>query len=99
LIVIVTPELVNPIPAAAPLPTIKYPEKFMPSNSGIPMTTPDESAAAAKTPVPTMPVEKLVESMQQEQPLVIDSSMSAGGGGSYGGASQTTAPAAASPPQ
>ena len=100
LIVIVTPELVYPIPAAAPLPTLKYPDKFMPSNSGIPMTTPDEPATAAKTPVPTMPVEKLIESMQPEQPL-IDSGTSSGGGygGASAGASQTTAPAPTSPPQ
>jgi len=101
LIVIVTPELVNPIPAAAPLPTLKYPDKFLPSNSGILMSTPDEPATAAKTPAPTMPVEKLIESMQPEQPLNIDSSMSAGGGygGASAGATQTAAPAAASPPQ
>jgi pilus assembly protein CpaC len=97
LIVIVTPEIVNPMPAGAPLPALKYPETFMPSASGIPMTTPDESAASSKTPVPTMPVEKLIESMQPEQPLQIDSSMSPGGGTT--GAGQSSAPAAITPPQ
>jgi pilus assembly protein CpaC len=101
LIVIVTPEIVNPIPAAAPLPTLKYPEKFLPSNSGILMSTPDEPATATKIPAPTMPVEKLIESMQPEQPLNSDSGMSSGGGygGASAGATQTTAPATASPPQ
>jgi pilus assembly protein CpaC len=101
LIVIVTPEIVNPIPAAAPLPTLKYPEKFLPSNSGIPMTTPDEPVTTTKIPAPTMPVEKLIESMQPEQPLNSDSGMSSGGGygGASAGATQTAAPAATSPPQ
>ncbi len=97
LIVIVTPEIVNPMPVGAPLPALKYPETFLPSASGIPMTTPDESAAESKTPVPTMPVEKLIESMQPEQPLQIDSSMSPGGGTT--GATQSTAPSASPPPQ
>jgi pilus assembly protein CpaC len=98
LIVIVTPEIVNPIPAGAPVPEIKYPETFMPSNSGIPMTTPGAvgtgTAAAAPQPT-TVPVEKLIESMQPEQPRVIDNSMSAGGGG---GSASTGATSATAPP-
>jgi pilus assembly protein CpaC len=39
LIVIVTPEIVAPIPAGAPLPELKFPGKFLPPNSGIPMNT------------------------------------------------------------
>jgi pilus assembly protein CpaC len=96
LIVIVTPVIVNPIPVGAPLPEIKYPEKFLPSNSGIPMTTPgaDGTAANSATPPPeTMPVEKLIQSMQPEQPLVIDSNMSPTGGSSTGPAQTGTAPA------
>jgi pilus assembly protein CpaC len=95
LIVIVTPEIVNPIPSGSPLPAIKYPETFLPSASGIPMTTPKgEPTSAAKTPQPTMPVEKLIQSMQPEQPLIIDSGMSPGG--SSGGSSSGTSPAGAS---
>jgi pilus assembly protein CpaC len=87
LIVIVTPEIVAPIAAGAPLPQIKYPESFMPSASGIPMSTPDSTASATKPPSPTtMPVEKLVESMKPEQPLVIDSTMSPGSMSQGGGA-------------
>ncbi|HEY4382663.1 MAG TPA: pilus assembly protein N-terminal domain-containing protein [Acidobacteriaceae bacterium] len=84
LIVIVTPEIVNPIPAGAPLPQIKYPDKFLPSNSGIPMTNPDADSAAnspAAQPA-TMPVEKLIQSMQPEQQLQIDNTMSPMGGSS-----------------
>jgi len=76
LIVIVTPEIVSPIPAGAPVPEVKFPDKFLPPNSGIPMTTPGANITGAKPlPVPplTMPVEQLVQSMQPEQPLVTTS--------------------------
>jgi len=36
LIVIVTPEIVAPVPAGAPVPALKYPDKFLPSNSEFP---------------------------------------------------------------
>ena len=91
LIVIVTPEIVNPIPAGGPVPAIKYPETFLPSASGIPMMTPEVPASAAKVPVPTMPVEKLIQSMEPEQPLAADSTTAYGNAGAS--ASQTAAPA------
>jgi pilus assembly protein CpaC len=71
LIVIVTPEVVAPIPAGAPLPELKFPETFLPSASGIPMTNP---GGGVKPAAPTaMPVEKLIQSMQPEQPLNTES--------------------------
>ncbi len=76
LIVIVTPEIVSPIPAGAPVPELKFPDKFLPPNSGIPMTTPGANVTGAKplpVPPPTMPVEQLIQSMQPEQPLVTTS--------------------------
>jgi pilus assembly protein CpaC len=80
LIVIVTPEIVAPIPAEASLPTLKYPAKFLPPNSGIPMNTPD-----AKTPGNTLPptpstvsVEKLLDSMKPETPLQTGDTVSTG---------------------
>jgi len=82
LIVIVTPEIVAPIPAGDPLPSLKFPAKFLPPNSGIPMNNPD-AKTAANTPAPappTMPVEKLIDSMKPETPLMIE-----GGGGTFGG--------------
>jgi pilus assembly protein CpaC len=87
LVVIVTPEIVNPIPTGAPLPGLNYPNKFLPPNSTTPMT-PDVETTVSKPP-PTMPVEALILSMQPEQPLVIEGGMSAGAGG-------TTAPTAIS---
>jgi len=99
LIVIVTPEIVAPIPAGAPLPELKYPSKFLPTNSGIAMHTPDgttnsNSASAdgrALPPPPaTMPVEQLIKSMQPEQPLVTDTMSSGGGYGSSTGATSSS---------
>jgi len=84
LIVIVTPEIVAPIEAGATLPSLKFPAKFLPPNSGIPMNTPDGKTAANTLPsaAPTMPVESLIQSMKPETPLIIDS-----GTGTFGGAS------------
>jgi pilus assembly protein CpaC len=82
LLVIVTPEIVAPIPAGAPLPQVNYPVSFLPSNSNHPMTNPGPSVTGAKplpdTP-PSMPIEKLIESMKPEQPLVVEGGMTSGG--------------------
>ncbi len=82
LLVIVTPEIVAPIPAGTPLPQLHYPVPFMTSNSKEPMANPVPSITGAKplpeTP-PTMPVETLIESMKPEQPLVIEGGMTSSG--------------------
>ena len=91
LIVIVTPEIVAPIPVGAPLPQLKYPQAFLPSNSGIPMNTPD-AKTAANTPAPapaTMPIEKLLDSLKPETPLAIEGST--GGFGTSSSATSTGA--------
>jgi pilus assembly protein CpaC len=99
LIVIVTPEIVAPISAGEPLPDLKLPGKFLPPNSGTPMNTPD-AKTAANTPAPAphaIPVEKLVDSLKPETPLV-----EGGGlvfGSSSGGGNTTAAPAPAPAPQ
>jgi pilus assembly protein CpaC len=95
LIIIVTPEIVSPIPAGSALPELKYPEKFLPLNSGIPMNTPDAKTAAntPATPPTSIPVEKLIESMKPEAPLVIE-----GGGGQFGGGGGGISSAAPSMP-
>lgn len=75
LIVLVTPEIVSPLPAGAPTPDLKYPEQFIPPNSNIPMHQPDEKTAdnTLPPPAPAIPVETLIQSMQPEKPLVIES--------------------------
>jgi pilus assembly protein CpaC len=95
LIVIVTPEIVAPMAAGSPLPQLKFPGKFLPPNTGIPMNTPDaKTADNTLPPAPaSIPVEKLLDSMKPEQPLVIE-----GTGGGFGAASTSTAaPATAAP--
>jgi pilus assembly protein CpaC len=97
LIVLVTPELVTPIPANAALPELKYPEKFLPPNSNLPMHNPD-AKTAENTPSPapaTIPVETLIQSMKPERPLVLE-----GGGtqfGSGGGTVNTNTGASEAP--
>jgi pilus assembly protein CpaC len=92
LIVIVTPEIVAPISAGATLPEPKFPKKFLPPNTGIPMNNPD-----AKTPdntllaaPPVIPVEKLIDSMKPEKALVVESGSGNFGGGAGAGASSAT---------
>jgi pilus assembly protein CpaC len=90
LLVLVTPEVVKPIEATAAKPELKYPNKFLPPNSGIPMTTPEpktpgENSAAAQ---PSLPVEAVQQSAKPEQPLIIE------GATGYFGAASTTNPGA-----
>jgi len=92
LMVLVTPELVAPIPAGAPVPDLKYPVKFLPPNTGIPMNTPDAKNAAntQAPPPPTIPVEKLLDSMKPEAPLVIEGAGTFGSGSSGISSAPTT---------
>lgn len=83
LIVLVTPELVSPIAAGAPTPELKFPVKFLPPNSNVPMHNPDAKTAEntpAATP-PSIPIETLIQSMKPEKPLVIESGTGGFGGG------------------
>ena len=94
LIVFVTLEMVAPIQAGDSLPALKFPTKFLPPNSGIPMNNPD-AKTAANTPAPappTMPVEKLIDSMKPETPLEVQ-----GDTGTFGGASSTTTSTSSAP--
>jgi pilus assembly protein CpaC len=97
LIVIVTPEVVSPIPAGTAPPTLKFPLQFMPPNSNVPMHQPDEKSADNTLPAtpPAVPVETLVDSMKPEKPLVIEGA--AGGFGQSGAAINSGAPGGASP--
>jgi pilus assembly protein CpaC len=94
LIVIVTPEIVSPIPVGTPVPEVKFPRAFLPTNSGIPMNTPDaKTAANTLPPAPaTITIEKLMDSMKPEKQLVIE-----GTSGQFGTASQINNSAPAGP--
>jgi pilus assembly protein CpaC len=91
LMVIVTAELVAPIPVGQTLPELKFPEKFLPANTGIPMNTSDAKSAAntPETPPASIPIEKLLDSMKPETPLVVE------GAGGFG-TSSAAAPAGGS---
>jgi pilus assembly protein CpaC len=101
LIVIVTPEVVQPAHEGT-VPNPKFVEPFMPPNSETPMHHPDGTGtgiAAAAHPAPaapaTVPVEQLIQNMKN-QPTIVDSAgsytssgfASSGSGGS-GGAGST----------
>jgi pilus assembly protein CpaC len=97
LIVLVTPEIVAPIPGGTAPPELKDPSKFMPPNSNIPMHTPD-AKTADNTPAPkpaTIPVETLIESMKPEKSLVIEGATGGFGSGSTAGGGAAAGP---SPP-
>ncbi len=99
LMVIVTPEVVAPIPAGQELPALNYPTKFLPPNSNIAMNNPDaKTAENTLAPAPSVvPVETLIDSLKPEKPLVIEGASGTFGGGggtlsSSGGAAPTAAP-------
>jgi pilus assembly protein CpaC len=105
LIVLVTPEIVQPIPAGGKIPEIKFPEKFMPANSNIPMQQPDNGTAGS-TPAaaPTsVPVETLIDSMKPEKPLIIEGATgtfgTTGPAINSGGPSSSSVPTGAAPQQ
>jgi pilus assembly protein CpaC len=89
LIVIVTPEIVNPMPTGAKLPELNYPVKFLEPNSTVPMHTPDDKKPGtppAPAP-PTMPVEQLIQSLSPEAPLNSEGYSGSGASSSTAGSS------------
>lgn len=91
LIVLVTPEIVQPIPAGAPLPELKWPQPFMPPNSAIPMHNPDTPAVQLPPSPATIPVEKLIESQKPGPQLTVEQGYGSSGGGG-GGSSGSSGP-------
>jgi pilus assembly protein CpaC len=81
LIVIVTPEIVAPVPTGTEIALPNRPQTFLPPNSNTPMHTPDPATTPGPAPA-TMPVEQLIESLKPETPL---SDSGSGGMGSSGG--------------
>lgn len=100
LIVIVTPSIVQPIPAGVAPPELKYPTPFLPPNTGIAMHHPDEkpAGATAATAPPSIPLETLINSLNNEKPLVVESASGSFGTASQGSGNNTSAPAPAPPP-
>ena len=70
LLVIVTPELVRPIPAGQPLPSLNMPIKFMDKNSDVDMNQPgmDKTGPVpVKPPSDSIPVEQLIQQRKEGQ--------------------------------
>jgi pilus assembly protein CpaC len=71
LMVIVTPEIVRPIPHDQPIPEVVFPEKFLPHSSQIPMRTPgmDKTGPVPVKPsAESMPLEELILQRKEGQP-------------------------------
>lgn len=76
LVVIVTPELVRPIPAGATLPGVPAPEPFLPSSPDSSVRNPASSGAGPASapsgqPAKTIPVETLIRSQRRDPQLEV----------------------------
>jgi hypothetical protein len=72
----VTPQLVRPIPAGGATPELKYPLPFLDSQNADAVRKSLTGGGGPAPAVPaekSIPVEKLLESMQQEKPLDVTS--------------------------
>jgi pilus assembly protein CpaC len=69
LLVIVTPEIVRPIPAGQPAPDLNFPQTFLPDNTTTPLRHPgmDKTGPVPVTPLSkTVPLEQLLQPEKQE---------------------------------
>lgn len=107
LIVIVTPEIVQPIAPGAPLPSPKFPTPFMDSspaeNLANPVAAKGVTAAelrpAALPAAKTIPIEDLIQSQKPENPLDMNAVAvgSAGSGAAMPATTPVTSPAGGGP--
>lgn len=70
LLVLITPEIVRPIPAGQPVPSLNFTDKFLPPNSKIEMRQPGLSATGpvpVQPPADSVPVEQLVQTQKMGQ--------------------------------
>jgi pilus assembly protein CpaC len=70
LLILITPEIVRPLPADQPIPELNMKEPFMAGNSNIPMGQPGISKTGpvpVHPPNPSIPVEELVQQQKQGQ--------------------------------
>jgi pilus assembly protein CpaC len=100
LIVIVTPQVVQPVPEGT-IPNPNLVEPFLPPNSTTPMHHPDGTGTGVATAPPpaTIPVEQLIQSMKA-QPAIVDSthSYASSGMGSTGGGTSSAGSGMTPPP-
>ncbi len=70
LLILITPELVRPIPADQPVPVLSFKEPFMPRSSDIPMSQPGigkTGQVPVHPPAGSVPVEQLIQDQKQGQ--------------------------------
>ena len=70
LLVIITPEIVRPIPSGQAVPELKYPTKFLKPNSGIPLQQPGMSVTGqvpVQPPSDSIPIEELIAQQKAGQ--------------------------------
>ena len=73
LLILITPELVHPIPAGAPAPAFNFPVPFLDSVPGNATHTPGVAITGlgvVTPPTKTIPLETLMESLKPEKPLL-----------------------------
>ena len=102
LMVIVTPQIVRPMPAGREIAAPNFPVPFLPPNSTTPMATPGQNVTGpvpVTPPTPSVPVESYIKSLA-EKPLVVTSTSSPYGStqGTSMGTGAAAAPAAPSAP-
>jgi pilus assembly protein CpaC len=71
LLVIVTPEVVRPLPSGQPVPELNFPQTFLKPNTTIPLSQPgmDKTGPVpVKPPSMTMPLEELIQQQKAGQP-------------------------------
>jgi pilus assembly protein CpaC len=99
LMVIVTPEIVRPMPAGQQIAAPKFPVPFLPPNSTTAMTTPGLSVTGpvpVTPPTPSVTVESLVKSLQ-ETPLRVTTVQGTFGAAQQQGTAVGAAPEAPAP--
>ena len=70
LLIIITPQIVRPIPADQPVPQLKMKEPFMPKNTEMPLMQPgmDKTGPVpVNPPTPTVPLETITQAQKQGQ--------------------------------
>jgi pilus assembly protein CpaC len=104
LLVIVTPELVQPMSASAPPMGLPFPKTFLEADPDTAVRTPGVAATGTAVPAPvrTVPAETLMESLRPEEPLDISGSVGGQTAGTAiqpatGSQTQMTTPAPAPP--
>ena len=58
---IITPEIVGPIPGGQPVPEIRFRNPFLPSSTGGPLAQPPLGAAPPHAPLDSIPIELLTQ--------------------------------------